>query len=65
MCAAREIKCPIKLDKRWLQRSMGFNEFPPEVFGRLKFLQMPQFTFGQPKEIFYHGASLSDSWGAI
>ena len=43
----------------------GFNEFPPEVFGRLKFLQMPQYTFEQPKEIFYHGASLSGSWEAI
>ncbi len=25
---------------------------------RLKFLQMLQFTFEQPKEIFYHRASL-------
>lgn len=39
----------------------GFNEFPPEVFGRLKFFQMQRFTFEQAKEIFYHGASLSGS----
>lgn len=27
-----------------------------EVFRRLKFLQMPQYTFEQPKEIFNHRA---------
>ena len=28
------------------------------MFRRLKFLQMPQFTFEQLKEIFYHRAGL-------
>lgn len=32
-----------------------------KVFRRLKFLQMPQYTFEQPKEIFYREASLSGS----
>lgn len=31
------------------------------MFRRLKFLPIQQFAFEQPKEIFYHGASLSGS----